>query len=118
MSQGYFDVQSGIGAAAAILAAAEAPTAIFATNDEMALGTIIAARDRGIELPHALSIAGFDDTPMSRVIWPSLTTIRQPLEDMGWSAVDMLVADAMRDTVREVPFELMVRDSTAAARGR
>ena len=112
--QGYFDVQSGIDGAGAILAAADPPTAIFATNDEMALGTIIAARSRNIELPRSLSIAGFDDTPMSRMIWPSLTTIRQPLEDMGWSAVDMLIGAVAANGTREVPFELKVRESTAS----
>ncbi|WP_374576603.1 LacI family DNA-binding transcriptional regulator [Phenylobacterium sp. J367] len=91
----------------------ERPTAVFATNDEMALGVVIAAREQGISVPQDLSLAGFDDIPLSRQIWPALTTIRQPLEEMGWSAVEALLNGKSVKAEIELPFELEVRASTA-----
>jgi LacI family transcriptional regulator len=113
VAQGYFDIQSGMEATRVLLASQPRPTAIFAANDEMALGGIMAARAMGIDVPGDLSIAGFDDTPMSRLIWPPLTTIRQPLEEMGWTAVEALLADGGKTAEFKLPFELMVRASTA-----
>lgn len=118
VAQGYFDIQSGIEAGRTLLALRKPPTAIFAANDEMALGVMIAARDAGLDVPHDLSIAGFDDTPMSRHIWPSLTTIRQPLEEMGWSAVEALLSADARRTDIQLAFELEARASTAAPQKR
>jgi len=113
IAQGYFDLQSGIDAGRALLGGARRPTAIFATNDEMAIGVMIAARDFGLDVPHDLSVAGFDDAPMSRLFWPPLTTVRQPLEDMGGNAVEALVKRDNMGAI-ELPCELVVRNSTAA----
>ncbi|MDO6414708.1 LacI family DNA-binding transcriptional regulator [Sphingomonas sp. BIUV-7] len=113
VTQGYFDVQSGIEAGRAMLSLASPPTAVFAANDEMALGVMIAARDLGIDVPRGLSIAGFDDTPMSRLIWPSLTTIHQPLLDIGALAVELLVRRSEPELLEEIPFTLQIRASTA-----
>lgn len=112
VAQGYFDLQSGIDAGRALLGGSRRPTAIFATNDEMAVGVMIAARDFGLDVPHDLSVTGFDDTPMSRVIWPPLTTVRQPLEQMGAEAVSALVNRDSQGAI-ELPCALVVRNSTA-----
>ncbi|MFW2828900.1 LacI family DNA-binding transcriptional regulator [Sphingomonas sp. ID0503] len=114
VAQGYFDIHSGMEATRVLLAANPRPTAIFATNDEMALGGIMAARAMGVDVPGELSIAGFDDTPMSRLIWPALTTVRQPLEEMGWTAVESLLAGPADFAEHKLPFELMIRASTVA----
>ncbi|QJU58312.1 LacI family DNA-binding transcriptional regulator [Sphingomonas sp. AP4-R1] len=115
VTQGYFDVQSGIEAGRAMLALQSPPSAIFAANDQMALGVMIAARDMSIEVPNALSVAGFDDTPMSRLIWPSLTTVRQPLLETGSLAVEILVRRTEVELLEELPFALQIRASTAPA---
>lgn len=112
VAQGYFDLQSGLEATRTLLALAEAPTAIFASNDEMAVGALMAAREFGLSVPEDLSIIGFDDTPMSRLISPALTTVRQPLEAMGAAGVEAIVSPdkAPRDYL---DFEIILRDSCA-----
>jgi LacI family transcriptional regulator len=69
------------------------PSAIFASNDEMAAGALAAAHRMELDVPGDLSIAGFDDTPLATSIWPSLTTVRQPVGHLTSLALDMLVED-------------------------
>lgn len=88
--QGAFTYRSGMQAAEKILGQATPPTAIFASNDDMAAGVIAMAHQRGLKIPQDLSVVGFDDTPIATAIWPQLTTIRQPIADMAQSAVTML----------------------------
>jgi LacI family transcriptional regulator len=87
---GQFDFASGIAAGEALLALPAPPSAIFATNDEMALGVLTLAHRIGLRVPEDLSVAGFDDTSASLTSWPPLTTVRQPLEEMGRSVIDAL----------------------------
>ncbi|WP_225883234.1 LacI family DNA-binding transcriptional regulator [Sphingomonas aliaeris] len=94
------------------------PTAIFASSDDMAAGVLAAAHKRGLRIPDDLSVAGFDDTALASVVWPPLTTIRQPTRAMGYQAADLLLAgDDAPIERREVPFELVVRGSTGPVRG-
>lgn len=116
VAQGYFDLQSGVDAGRALLGLDERPTAIFSANDEMAIGVLIAAREQGLSVPEEVSIAGFDDTPISRHVSPSLTTVRQPLEDMGRLAVEGLLDPSGHARAAALPFQLEVRTSTAAPR--
>lgn len=88
--QGRFDFSSGIEAGETLLALPNPPSAIFATNDEMALGVLTLAHRVGLRVPEDLSVTGFDDTSASLTSWPPLTTVRQPLEDMGRSVIDAL----------------------------
>lgn len=87
---GRFDFASGVEAAEALLKGDDRPTAIFATNDEMALGVLTLAHRLGLRVPEDLSVTGFDDTSASMTSWPPLTTMRQPLEDMGRTVIDAL----------------------------
>ena len=94
--QGDFSRQSGREQAATLFAAR--PTAIFASNDEMAVGIIDAAQAAGIAIPGDISLAGFDDNAIARTVRPRLTSVRQPLEEMGeaassWSTASPPVAD-------------------------
>src|SRR3546814_4609592 len=73
------------------------PTAIFASNDDMAAAAVAVAHRRGVDVPGDLSICGFDDTPFATTIWPALTTIHQPIADMSRAALDQLVAEARED---------------------
>ncbi len=115
--QGNFEIESGRASAHALFSLAEPPTAIFASNDNMAVGAIQAARDRGIRVPDDLSVVGFDDADISRIVTPALTTVRQPLEEMGRMAVSLLarLLDRQRvETLRiELATRLVLRDSTA-----
>ncbi len=90
LESGNYTFQSGVEAADRLLSLPEAPTAIFASNDEMAAGVIAAAHRRGLKLPDELSIVGFDDTAIAQSVWPSLTTVRQPIADMARKSVALL----------------------------
>ncbi|HZQ82517.1 MAG TPA: LacI family DNA-binding transcriptional regulator [Gaiellaceae bacterium] len=115
--RGNLDAQSGRAAATALLSLPDPPTAIFAFNDNMAVGALQAARQLGLEVPRQLSIVGFDALDASRISMPTLTTVRQPLEEMGRLAVRVLgsVLDGQRTEALgvELATELLVGESTA-----
>ncbi|HLA45158.1 MAG TPA: substrate-binding domain-containing protein, partial [Aggregatilineales bacterium] len=95
------------------------PTAIIASNDLMAFGAMDAARAAGLTIGRDLSIVGFDDIYMASQTYPPLTTIRQPLSEMGEVALDTLIMLLEGRTVltrrRELPTELIVRETTGRA---
>lgn len=117
-AEGDFFFASGERAGDTLLSGPRGPTAIFAANDAMALGLMVSAARRGIRVPDDLSVAGFDDSASAVVVSPQLTTVRQPLAEMTAAAVDLLIDRAPASaTVRlELPFELIVRGSTARLR--
>jgi LacI family transcriptional regulator len=88
---GRYDYLSGLDAADRLLDLSQPPTAIFASNDEMAAAAVAAAHRRGIDVPADLTVCGFDDTPLATTIWPALTTVRQPTEEMTRLAVDLVL---------------------------
>jgi LacI family transcriptional regulator len=112
---GDFTFKSGVEATEQLLAAAIGATAIACANDDMAAGVMLALHRAGIEIPAAMSVTGFDDTPMSEIVWPPLTTIRQPIKDLSERAVHLLVRNQSDDERRHdiLPFELVVRQSTS-----
>ncbi|MFQ5983599.1 MAG: LacI family DNA-binding transcriptional regulator, partial [Woeseiaceae bacterium] len=122
---GYFNVQSGNECARELLRLKDRPTAIFASNDEMAAGVLSAAQESRIAVPDQLSVAGFDDAPIAQSVWPKLTTVRQPLRLMGEESVDLLASyirhvdsgngETMRPHVL-LDYELKIRQSTAEYR--
>lgn len=123
-AQGDFTYRSGLGGAEQLLGLRERPTAIFASNDDMAAATLAVADRMGLDVPHDLTVCGFDDTPLATLIWPALTTIRQPVAEMGNAAICML-ADAItanrngegaKPFHRTFEFTLTRRDSDAAPR--
>lgn len=89
--EGFFDSDSGRRASDYFLAMQQPPTAIFASNDEMAAGLLQGAHERNWRIPEQLSIAGFDDTPLSRTVWPPLTTVHQPIRHMALRATQLLL---------------------------
>lgn len=117
---GYRAAEASEGAAV-LLDVDQPPTAIFAANDISAMELIRVANARGVKVPEDLSVVGFDDIPEAIAMSPSLTTVRQPLEDMGRTAVDLLVRmmdeDAAPRHIR-LDSDLVVRESTAALRGQ
>lgn len=89
---GDFTVSSGQDCANRLLALPEPPSAIFAGNDQMAVGVLSVAEVRGLQVPDELAVVGFDDIPFSVHLRPSLTTVRQPLVEMGQKAVELLLS--------------------------
>jgi LacI family transcriptional regulator len=114
---GRFSYEHGIAGGAALLALPQPPTAVFAGSDETALGVIESARVRGLRIPEDLSVVGFDDTPVARLAAPPLTTVRQPLREMGAVAVRTALRLAAGERAYshhvELATELVVRESTA-----
>jgi len=120
--EGTFFQPDGYAGACALLDLPDPPTAIFASNDVMAMGVMDAVRNRGLRIPDDISVVGFDNIPQSAMVYPPLTTVQQPLEQMGRVAAQMLIGilnDIEKDTTRiELPTELVVRGSTSSPKGR
>lgn len=114
--QGDFRFASGLSAGRTLLKLPKRPSAIFATNDEMALGLMAAAHELNLSVPDDLSIVGFDDSPSAQSAWPALTTIRPPLAELGAAAVDALVSGELPQ-VGSFRHRLIVRNSTAERKG-
>jgi LacI family transcriptional regulator len=122
---GMFTYRSGLDAGQKLLEVEPParPTAIFASNDDMAAAIAAVALGMGIKIPGELSIAGFDDTPIASLMWPQLTTVHQPITDMAGRAVEIITEMLRRrrgSTAQTVvhhvaPFQLMLRDSTGPA---
>jgi len=118
IARGNYTFETGVTAANHLFDLSPRPTAIFASNDEMAAGVVFAARERGITVPDDLSVIGFDDTPIAAHIWPPLTTVRWPIVSMGRAAARKLVADvvggeAAEPQPSELPSMLVKRASVA-----
>jgi LacI family transcriptional regulator len=118
---GDFLAGSGAQAAQELFDLARPPTAIIASSDAEALGVMEVARERGIDVPGEVSLIGFDDIPEARYMNPGLTTVRQPMGDMGRTAAEILIdamaGDAMPVASIELPTELIVRGTTGPAIG-
>ncbi|WP_336985706.1 LacI family DNA-binding transcriptional regulator [Altererythrobacter aquiaggeris] len=113
---GEFDVESGIRAGGELLDLPKPPTAIFASNDDMAAGVLAIAHERGINVPRDLSVAGFDDTPLARTVYPPLTTIKQPMAELARTATEILVSHGDIKHQR-LPHLLIERASVAPPKG-
>ena len=116
---GDFTYRSGLEAGETLLSLPARPTAIFASNDDMAAAVIAAAHRHGLDVPGDLSVCGFDDTAIATTIWPELTTIHQPVGEMARLATDLLIASVRADLSGEkgmakreqLPFRLVARGS-------
>jgi LacI family transcriptional regulator len=117
---GTFAFGDGLICAERMLRATQPPTAIFASNDDMAAAAVSMARKLGLDLPGQLSVAGFDDAPVACMIWPELTTVRQPVAAMARIAADLLIRlePRRKGWPARMPrhllnHELVIRNSTA-----
>jgi LacI family transcriptional regulator len=93
VEQGYFSYRSGIVATERMLARDERPSAIFASNDDMAAAAISVIHRHGLAVPQDISVVGFDDTMLATSVWPELTTVKQPIAAMAEASLDLLMAD-------------------------
>ncbi|VVT21161.1 LacI family DNA-binding transcriptional regulator [Erythrobacter sp. EC-HK427] len=110
---GAYTFESGVEAARDLIALADPPTAIFACNDEMAIGAMITCRRNGLRIPQDISVVGFDDTPLSSHVWPSLTTVRWPIVEMARVAALKLIGppEAAAEHPWLLPSTLVKRES-------
>jgi len=112
---GAFVQEAGYDRACTLLELPEPPTAIFTGNDVQAMGVYGALRARGLHIPHDMSVIGFDDVLIASILSPALTTVRQPLVEMGRVATTMLlrlIAGEPLDSTRvELTTTLSIRDS-------
>jgi LacI family transcriptional regulator len=127
IAPGLFTYRSGLDAADQLLDLENPPSAIFASNDDMAAAAVAIAHRRGLDVPSDLTVCGFDDTALATTIWPELTTIRQPVFEMSRTAVDLLVREirarnasgkAMSHPHVMAEYTLVRRQSDAAPRRR
>ncbi|MDB5471627.1 MAG: transcriptional regulator [Caulobacter sp.] len=115
VQNGAFSFLSGAECGELLLTAADRPSAIFAGNDDMALGVMAVANRLHIDIPGTVTLAGFDDSPGAQVVWPQLTTVRQPVADMAREATELLIAAGRGDVgpkARRLDFEIIVRQSS------
>jgi len=115
IAEGDFTHEGGYGAAQSLLRLSNIPTAIFASNDLSAFGVMDAIRDRGLSIPKDISVVGFDDIPQASITYPKLSTVKQPLEQMGKEAVKLLLdqIEEPEKPVRQITLatSLIKRDS-------
>lgn len=117
---GDFTFKSGVEAGEQLLADGLNVTAVACANDDMAAGLMLALHRARLDIPTEISVTGFDDTPMSEIVWPPLTTIRQPIKDLSERAVHLLVEinPGREPESCRLPFALVVRESTASPPSR
>jgi LacI family transcriptional regulator len=117
LQQGDFYHESGYTGGTALLELDEPPTAIFASSDQMAFGVYESVRRKGLRVPDDISVVGFDDLPEARWASPPLTTVRQPLAEMGMLAARTVLRLARGEEIEspriELATDLVIRDSTA-----
>jgi LacI family transcriptional regulator len=124
VAQGFNSYDSGVQCARKLLnvAATKRPTAIFASNDEMAAGVLAVAHSMGLGVPENLSVVGYDDAPLASQVWPALTTIRQPIPDMAAKAAELLLGflrgEPADHAKHMLPSSLTFRHSTGPAPNR
>ncbi|WP_119680871.1 LacI family DNA-binding transcriptional regulator [Indioceanicola profundi] len=100
--QGEYTFETGEACADILLNLPDPPTAIFASNDEMAAGVYKAAYRRGMQIPEDIGVVGFDDSPLATRLWPALTTVRSPSQDTGRMAAEKLIGRVLQDDLGPV----------------
>ena len=122
VARGSFTFKSGVAAAELLIDQPDRPTAIFASNDDMAVAAVSVAHRRGLVVPDDITVCGFDDTSLARAVWPELTTVHQPIAEMARTAVSILSRDLrvaagarhLHERQVVMPHKLLRRQSDAA----
>ncbi|WP_206245365.1 LacI family DNA-binding transcriptional regulator [Novosphingobium terrae] len=116
-AEGAFTFEGGMSAGGDLLDRVPGLTAIFAANDDSAAGAMTACRQRGLDVPGQISVCGFDDSPVASSVWPYLTTVYQPIEEMAYTAVNLLLARGDADALAQstLDYRLIERQSVALA---
>lgn len=119
VTQRPYTLEGGAEGLTQLMQSPNPPTALICGNDVQALGALRAARVMRIPVPGALSITGFDDMPMARVVSPELTTVHLPMEEVGWNAGELLLGmmgEAVGPVARDLPITLVARESSGPPR--
>ncbi len=114
-AEGGFSFASGLEAGRKLLSMEDRPTAIFASNDDMAAAVLQIAYNQNIDVPSDLTVVGFDDSAISRMVSPQITTVHQPIREMTYDAVDMLLSQIETGEAspsRQIEYELIIRQSS------
>jgi LacI family transcriptional regulator len=118
---GDYDPEISVKPARRLLTGPDRPSAVFAANDLSAIATVGVAAELGLRVPEDLSVVGFDNIPESALATPPLTTVEQPIREMGRRAIELLIrlirGEQADDTHLTLPTELVVRQSTRALSG-
>jgi len=118
--QGDFSVRSGFDAAKAVFTKTPGVTAIVAANDDMAVGVVMAAMKHGLDVPGDLSVTGFDGSRLGDIIWPQLTTVKQPVEEMAAEVTSMLLSEIVtkEHDKKAIKFDVtnLIRNTTACTK--
>jgi LacI family transcriptional regulator len=124
-ARGNFTFKAGVDLLPTLMASSERPTAVICANDDTAVGALFAAHRAGMDVPGDLSIASFDDTPVSALVWPPLTTVHQPIQEISARAVQIIASTPggtapppSGDKIVHLPFTIVERGSAAAPRRR
>ena len=121
MVDGDYTFQAGRSGAQALMSRKNRPTAIFASSDDIAAGVLSKALEKGLRVPEDISVCGFDDTALASMLSPALTTVRQPIQDMGRQAARLLMGPHPGEPVHPLPsndsplqitYDIVVRGST------
>lgn len=117
--EGCYTVDSGVACAEKLLLLRKRPTAIFCFNDEMAIGVMKLLKKQGFLIPEDVSVMGFDDSHYAEYVTPALTTVHQPLKEIGTTCINLLIEQLRGNYVKPgrqfLPFELKIRASTGPA---
>ncbi|MEK6650832.1 MAG: substrate-binding domain-containing protein, partial [Bacteroidota bacterium] len=105
---GDFTEASGFDAARRIIAMQSHPTAVFASNDSMAIGAIGAFHEHGIRIPQQISVCGFDDIPVARYLQPALTSVHVPIHDLGFMSIEMILKRLQPGKRKEKASQILV----------
>jgi LacI family transcriptional regulator len=120
--QGDFNQESGVAGMQQLLSLPKRPTAVFVANDNMAIGALRAIRAAGLRVPHDIALVGFDDLPFARIADVPLSTIHQPILEIGAAASEILIDQLEHHDFtpihRRMPIELVIRSSCGAAQRR
>ena len=123
--EGMFTYQSGLAAARTLLEQDQRPSAVFACNDDLAAAVLAVAHGLRLDVPEDLAVCGVDDTPLATTVWPNLTTVHQPIAEMGQVAVELMCRQIRSHRKQEpgvvehrlLPYKLVARlSSTAGAK--
>ncbi|EIJ78118.1 transcriptional repressor, lacI family protein [Bacillus methanolicus PB1] len=116
IQEGDFSYESGFNLMMKFLALEQPPTAVFAANDEMAIGAMKAIKSKGLRVPDDISVVGFDDIKFASIVEPALTTIAQPMFDIGMKAMELLLKLIHKDPLEKNQYiledKLIIRDSS------
>ncbi|CAM3442964.1 LacI family DNA-binding transcriptional regulator [Marinicrinis lubricantis] len=117
MPEGHYDVESGYRCMKQLLHHKNPPTAVFCSNDDMAVGAMKAIHDKGLKVPDDISVIGFDDSEFTAYLSPSLTTVKRPIEKISRRGAEMLLQGmnerVQSETTEYVPTKLIIRDSVS-----